>query len=104
MVMDDNRLAGTARNVGGKVEEGFGRIVGDAKTEAEGKVNQAVGAAQDMYGQAKDAASDAAQVVKQGASDVEDFLRSTIEQRPFTTAVVALCLGWVIGRMSSRDA
>ena len=30
--MDENRIAGTARNVAGKAQEGLGRVVGDAKT------------------------------------------------------------------------
>ena len=46
--MDENRVAGTARNIGGKVEEGFGRVTGDTKSQAEGIVNQAAGAAQDL--------------------------------------------------------
>jgi uncharacterized protein YjbJ (UPF0337 family) len=29
--MDENRITGTAKNVGGKVEEGLGRIAGDAR-------------------------------------------------------------------------
>ena len=37
--MDENRVAGTVRNVGGKAEEGFGRVTGDSKTQAEGLVN-----------------------------------------------------------------
>ena len=27
--MDENRVTGTAKNVGGKIEEGLGRIAGD---------------------------------------------------------------------------
>jgi uncharacterized protein YjbJ (UPF0337 family) len=38
--MDENRVAGTARNVGGKVQESVGRVVGDPKIESEGVVNQ----------------------------------------------------------------
>jgi uncharacterized protein YjbJ (UPF0337 family) len=101
--MNEDRIAGTTRNLGGKVQEGFGRVTGDTKTQAEGLVNQATGAAQDLYGQAKDTAADAAQVVRRGAADAEDFVRRTIEERPYTTAVVALCIGWVIGRMGRRD-
>jgi uncharacterized protein YjbJ (UPF0337 family) len=101
--MNEDRVAGTARNVGGKVQEGFGRVTGDAKTQAEGLLNQATGTAQDMYGQARDTAADAAQVVRRSAADAEDFLRRTIEQRPYTTAFAALCIGWVIGRMGRRD-
>jgi uncharacterized protein YjbJ (UPF0337 family) len=101
--MDSDRIAGTARNMGGKVQEGFGRVTGDAKTEAEGVVNQAVGAAQDLYGQAKDGASDAAYAVKQGAIEAEDFVRHTIESRPYTTALVAFGIGLIIGHMGRRD-
>jgi uncharacterized protein YjbJ (UPF0337 family) len=43
--MNEDRIAGTARNVGGKVQEGFGRVTGDAKSQADGLVNQAAGAA-----------------------------------------------------------
>jgi uncharacterized protein YjbJ (UPF0337 family) len=47
--MDENRFEGTARNVGGKVQEGLGRATGDVKTKTEGMINQAAGAAQDLY-------------------------------------------------------
>ena len=45
--MDENRIAGTARNFGGKAEEGVGRVMGDAKTQVRGMADQAAGAAQD---------------------------------------------------------
>ena len=101
--MNEDRVVGTARNLGGKVQEGFGRVTGDAKTQVEGVINQASGAAQDLYGQAKDTAVDAARSVRQNAMDVEDYVRHTIETRPYTVAFTALCLGWVIGRMGRRD-
>jgi uncharacterized protein YjbJ (UPF0337 family) len=101
--MNEDRIAGTARNVGGKVQEGFGRVAGDARTQAEGIMNQTAGAAQDLYGQAKDSAAEAADVVRRGAVDAEDFVRRVIEQRPYTTAFAALCVGWFIGRMGRRD-
>ena len=46
--MDENRVEGTARNLGGKVQEGFGKVTGNARTQAEGLANQAAGAAQDL--------------------------------------------------------
>jgi uncharacterized protein YjbJ (UPF0337 family) len=101
--MNEDRVAGTARNVGGKVQEGLGRVTGDARTQAEGVMNQAAGAAQDLYGQAKETASDAAQAVRQGATDLEGYIRQTIEQRPYTTALVALGVDLLLGRMGSRD-
>jgi len=101
--MNEDRVAGTTRNLGGKVQEGFGHVTGDAKSQADGLINQAAGAAQDLYGQAKETTSDAARVVRQGAIDAEDYVRRTIEQRPYTTAFAALCVGWFIGRMGRRD-
>jgi uncharacterized protein YjbJ (UPF0337 family) len=97
--MTDDRIAGTARNFGGKVQEGFGKVTGDTKSEIQGKVEQAVGSAQDLYGQAKDAASGAADAVKQGAKEADDYVRRFVEERPYTTAIGALVLGWVIGHM-----
>jgi uncharacterized protein YjbJ (UPF0337 family) len=54
--MDENRISGTARNVAGKVEKGLGRAAGDASSEFKGKLDEAAGAAQDLYGQTADAA------------------------------------------------
>lgn len=101
--MNEDRLAGTATNLGGKVQQGIGRVTGDTKSQVEGVVNQAAGAAQDLYGQAKDTASDAAQAVRKGAVDAEDYIRQLIEKRPYTVALAALCAGWLLGRMGRHD-
>lgn len=85
--MDEHRVTGTAKNVGGKIEEGFGRLAGDMKSQAQGQAKQVQGAAEDLYGQAKDAA--------EGFTDV---VRNTIETRPYTAVAVALGLGWLLGR------
>jgi uncharacterized protein YjbJ (UPF0337 family) len=100
--MNEDRVIGTAKNLGGKVQEGFGRVTGDTKSHVEGVINQATGAAQEFYGQAKETASDTAQAVRQGAVGAEDYIRHAIEKRPYTTAFVALCVGWFIGRMGRR--
>ena len=97
--MDENRVAGTVRNVGGKAEEGFGRLTGDSKTQAEGLVNQAAGAAQVLYGQARDSAADAAGAARDTAATLEQWLRRTIETQPYTTAIIAVGIGWLLGRM-----
>jgi uncharacterized protein YjbJ (UPF0337 family) len=90
--MDENRLEGTARNLGGKIQEDVGRATGDTKTKAEGLMNQAAGTAQDLYGQTADAA-------QQTATTLDAWLRNSIETQPYTTAVVALGIGWLLGRM-----
>ena len=96
--MDENRLEGTVRNMGGKVQEGVGRVTGDAKTQVQGMANQAAGAAQDLYGQARDTAASAADAALDTASSLEGWLRRTIETQPYTTALIALGIGWLLGR------
>lgn len=90
--MDEDRLEGTARNLGGNVQEGVGRVTGDARTRAEGLANQAVGTAQDLYGQAADTA-------REQATNLDRWLRDKIETQPYTSALIALGIGWLLGRM-----
>jgi hypothetical protein len=54
--------------------------------------NHALGAAQDLHGQATDAARDS-------AATFDKWLRRTIETQPYTVAIVALGIGWLLGRM-----
>jgi uncharacterized protein YjbJ (UPF0337 family) len=104
--MDENRIVGTARNIGGKAQQSFGRAVGDAQTEAEGIANQIKGTAQDLYGQARDGASriaaDAASAGRRSATSVESVLRETIETQPYMAVIFALGLGWLLGRCIGR--
>ena len=97
--MDENRISGTARNIGGRVEEGVGRVTGDTKSQAEGLTKQVSGAAQDIYGQARDAASDIAGNVQDSASSFERLLRNTIETQPYTSLLIGIGFGWLLGRM-----
>jgi len=97
--MDEHRVAGAARNAGGKIEEGLGRVTGDTASQFQGVVDQVQGTAENLYGQAKDAASNTAKGVRKTASSFEDVIRHTIEDRPYTAVAVALALGWLVGRM-----
>lgn len=105
--MDQDRLSGAARQVGGKIEGAVGSLTGDAKTEAQGNLRDAAGAAQNTYGQAKDAVRDAADRVSSQASDygsqvldqVEeagDYIAETIDQRPLTSLLIAAGVGFLI--------
>jgi uncharacterized protein YjbJ (UPF0337 family) len=101
--MNEDRVVGAARNFGGKVEEGYGRVTGDTKRQAEGLVDQAAGAAQNLYGQAKDTAVEAAEAVKQGASTAGDFVRRVIEEQPYTAVAVAFGIGILLGWRGRHD-
>ena len=84
--MDEDRVSGMAKNIGGKIEEGVGTFTGNTKTQIQGKVDQVSGAAQDLYGQAADAA-------RETATGFDKWLRTTIETQPYTVAVVAPGIG-----------
>lgn len=57
--MDKNRIAGSAREAKGVVKEKIGKIVGDAKLQSDGKVEQAVGKLQNAVGGLNDTAREA---------------------------------------------
>ncbi len=52
------RIAGTGRELMGKLKEGVGRITGDDDLAGRGVVDQIAGAVQDAVGKAANAASD----------------------------------------------
>jgi uncharacterized protein YjbJ (UPF0337 family) len=54
-MVDDDRVEGAARNVGGKIKEGIGKAVGDEKLKREGQVDQVKGRAENAIGGIKDA-------------------------------------------------
>jgi uncharacterized protein YjbJ (UPF0337 family) len=84
--MDENRISGTAKNIGGKIEQGAGAVAGDVKTQLQGKLDQAAGTAQDL-------------TVRESAAGFDKWIRTTIETQPYTAAAVALGIGWLVGRL-----
>jgi uncharacterized protein YjbJ (UPF0337 family) len=58
-MVDENRVEGSAKNIGGKIKEGFGKLTGDSKTETEGKADQVEGKVQNTVGGIKDTVKDA---------------------------------------------
>ena len=57
--MDKDRIEGPGKQAKGKVKETWGKMTGDAKTEAEGKADKAEGRVQNAVGGMKDSARDA---------------------------------------------
>jgi ElaB/YqjD/DUF883 family membrane-anchored ribosome-binding protein len=62
-----------------------------------------IDAAQDVYGQARESAADvvdtASTAARKTMGSLEQAIRNTIETQPYTTAAIALGLGWLLGRM-----
>ncbi|OIQ69431.1 hypothetical protein GALL_489710 [mine drainage metagenome] len=52
--MDHDRIEGSAKQVSGKVKETVGKILGDAKLQADGKAEVIKGKVQNAFGGLKD--------------------------------------------------
>lgn len=57
--MDKDRTAGIGHQIKGSVKEAAGKVTGDKKLEAEGKVEKTSGKVQNAVGGAKDSVRDA---------------------------------------------
>jgi uncharacterized protein YjbJ (UPF0337 family) len=57
-IMDKDRVAGSAKEIKGKIKQGVGKAIGDAKLEAEGKADKAEGKVQNAIGGLKDTVRD----------------------------------------------
>ena len=55
---DHNRIEGSAKQAGGKLKEGAGKLTGDEKLKAEGKADQVEGKVQNAVGGMKDTLRD----------------------------------------------
>jgi uncharacterized protein YjbJ (UPF0337 family) len=77
--MMNDRVEGTAREFGGRVQETVGNVTGDTKTQAQGLYNQAAGQAQQAAGQFSD----------------------VIKAQPIVASLIALAIGYVLGRLTA---
>lgn len=54
MPIDNDRVEGSAKNIGGKIKEAVGKVTGDRKSEVDGKSDQVAGKLQNTVGSVKD--------------------------------------------------
>lgn len=113
--MDNDRIEGAAKNIGGKVQSAAGDLLGDQKTQTEGLANQISGSAQNALGSVKDAAKQVAdnapsyvndaidsgqRAVRQGSQLVQERLGNA----PLTEMVLAAAAGYFLAWLiHSRD-
>jgi uncharacterized protein YjbJ (UPF0337 family) len=83
-MVDENRIEGVVRDIGGKVQDAVGALSGDTATQARGKVNQVAGQAQDTYGKVVD--------------DVREFASDSPLRAMLAALGVGAILGFIIGR------
>lgn len=58
--MNEDRIDGALKKVGGSIKEATGKVIGDTKLEAEGKADKVEGTVQNTVGGIKDAVRDKA--------------------------------------------
>ncbi len=93
--MDEDRIKGAATNIGGKVKDTAGGLLGDSKTQAEGKADQASGQLQNAYGSAKD-------TVREGAETMGEQVDSLVKERPMVALLGAVGVGYILARLMHR--
>jgi len=105
--MDKDRIAGSAKELGGQAESLIGDAAGDATMQAAGRVRETAGAATNLFGQAKDAARGATDAAASYASDVYDnsgdtfrdsaeILAKKVQEYPLGSLMIAGAVGFVL--------
>ena len=103
--MDNDRIAGAAKDFAGKAESAIGDIAGDAKTQASGRAREAAGKVQNLYGQAKDAAREATDAaVSYAKGDGAEAISRLVHQNPIGSLVAAGVAGFALALLISRPA
>ncbi len=82
--MDENRIEGSARDIGGKLQDTVGGLTGDTSTQIRGKASQAAGRAQDTYGR------------------LADQLQEMTQDQPMTMLILMLGVGLLFGFLLGR--
>jgi uncharacterized protein YjbJ (UPF0337 family) len=111
--MNEDRIAGTAKDFAGKAENTFGNATGDKESQASGRAREMAGKAQNLYGQAKDAVQDAADKATDYARDVynsdairdgQDALARKVQDNPIGSLVTAGAIGFALALLLARPA
>jgi uncharacterized protein YjbJ (UPF0337 family) len=113
--MNEDRIAGTAKDFAGKTENAFGKAAGDAESQVSGRAREMAGKAQNLYGQAKDAVQDAADTATDYAKDIynnrgdairegQDALIKKVHDNPIGSLVTAGAIGFALALLLARPA
>ncbi len=100
--MNEDRLEGTAQNIGGSIKSAVGDATGDTRLEAEGMVDQATGTAKRAYGRAKEKVASTGSAAADQLDDISALLGDTVAERPLTALLVAGAIGFVLAKLTSR--
>ena len=108
--MDKDRIAGSAKDIAGKVEGAVGDMAGDAQAQAAGQAREAAGTVQNLYGQAKDAARDAAASYAKDAyensgetlREGSEVVAKKVQDNPLGALLIAGGIGFALAMLMTR--
>ncbi len=119
MAINKDGIEGAATEAYGKVEGFAGEMLGDTKTQMDGKVHEFKGKAEQVVGQAKQAYEKASETVKEWADNAPDMVREaretasriaedgsskvrqTVQEQPVAVLAGGIALGFVVGWLLS---
>ncbi len=88
----NDEIEGAVNKLAGKAQGAAGDVLGDTKTSVDGRIREAAGKIQENYGAA--------------AEQVRGFteeLTERIHETPLLAVLAAAGLGYLLGRITSRD-
>tara|TARA_R110002167_G_scaffold21029_11_gene76583 strand:- start:1315 stop:1620 length:306 start_codon:yes stop_codon:yes gene_type:complete len=100
--MTDQRIEGTATAMGGKVQTGLGTATDNPKLKLKGRINQAKGKAEDLYGQAIDGLD---RMVDRAPDDLKEPARTGLDfarRKPLVTTAIVAGLGLLLAGVGRR--
>jgi len=106
--MSEDQFNGVIKEGVGRVQDAAGGLVGDEKLQAEGKLKEALGGAQQAYGkvkdkadealhQARDKADAALHQAKDKAQDIVGEVETYTREKPLTALGIGVGVGIVLG-------
>lgn len=100
--MTDQRIEGTATEIGGKVQNGLGRLTGDSKLQFDGKLNEVRGKATEAYGRVIDGLDG---LVAKAPAEYQDTARKGIDfarRKPLLTTGIVAGLAVILSGLGRR--
>jgi ElaB/YqjD/DUF883 family membrane-anchored ribosome-binding protein len=95
--MSDQQIEGLAREGVGRVEDGAGGLVGNAKLQARGKLDQAAGVVQRTLGDAQGQAERLLGEVQVRGQEACDEVDAFVRRSPWVSVAVAAGIGLLAG-------
>jgi uncharacterized protein YjbJ (UPF0337 family) len=111
--MDKDQIAGSVKDIAGKVEGAVGDMADNAKAQAAGRVREAAGTVQNLYGQAKDTARDAGDTAASYAKDAyensgetlregSEVVAKKVQDNPLGALLIAGGIGFALAMLMTR--